>query len=339
LKEGFKEAQALIRVLNMAPSTIARHKKWFIEPWIEEDDPKFGFTYKPSKELVAGEDGDAEVMQAALEIGVDLDEGDAGHSASEGDVDDGVDPRVLFENEARDIISDMRSKVQCPNDGAGAGTSVPTVLYCPTVRMSGKVVYKSTLVNELNGNPFLSKDRLTRIRNSIYFNNSEDYLSAATSNSTCLLGLGSDCGVFFVESQSRTVGSAAKAAKSRSRMGRLGGPSSVPVAASSGTWWLGKVQKMRRKVGSRWGISQQPIDLLNRSGGTSNSHGNTQIQVLLNWFSKARVNLKFKYDVSDSQWIDVDSIISTVTLSYYSVLAIYTLDQNDANSLNLFVQS
>jgi hypothetical protein len=112
LKEGFKEAQALIRVLNMAPSTVARHKKWFIEPWVEEaNDPKFGFTYKPSKELVAGEDGDAEVMRAALEIGVDLDEGDVGHSASEGDVDDGVDPRVLFENEARDIISDVRSGV------------------------------------------------------------------------------------------------------------------------------------------------------------------------------------------------------------------------------------
>jgi hypothetical protein len=340
LKEGFKEAQALIRVLNMAPSTVAKHKKWFIEPWVEEaNDPKFGFTYKLSKELVAGEDGDAKVMQATLEIGVDLDEGDAGHSASEGDVDDGVDPRVLFENKARDIISNVRSGVQCPNDGAGARTSAPTVLYCPTVSMSGKVVYKSTLVNELNGNPFLSKDRLTRIRNSIYFNNSEDYLSTATSNSTCLLGLGSDCGVFFVESQSHTMGSAAKAAKSRSRMGRLGGPSSVPVAASSGTWWLGRVQKMRRKVGSRWGISRQPVDLLNRGGGTSNSHGSTQIQVLLNWFSKARMNLKFKYDVSDSQWIDVDSIISTVTLSYCSVSTIYTLDQNDANSLNLFVQS
>jgi hypothetical protein len=203
--------------------------------------------------------------------------------------------------------------------------------------MSDKVVYKSTLVNELNGNPFLSKDRLTRIRNSIYFNNSEDYLSAATSNSTCLLGLGSDCGVFFVESQSHAVESAAKAAKSRSRMGRLGGPSNVPSTASLGTWWLGRIHKMRHKVGSRWRISRQPVDLLNRGGGTSNNHGSTQIQVLLNWFSKALVNLKFKYDVSDSQWIDVDTIISTVTLSYCFVSAMYTLDQNDANSLNLFV--
>jgi hypothetical protein len=339
LKEGFKEAQALIRVLNMAPSTVVRHKKWFIELWVEEaNDPKFGFTYKPSKEPIAGEDGDAKLMRVALETGIDLDEGDVGHSASKEDIDDGVDPRVLFENKARDIISDVRSRVQCPYNGVGTGTLAPTVLYCPTLSMSGKVVYKSTLVNELNGNPFLSKDRLTLIRNSIYFNNFEDYLNAATSNSTCLLGLGSDYGVFFVESQSRALESAAKAAKSRSRMGRLGGPNSILVAASSDIWWLGRVQKMRGKVGSRWGISRQPIDLLNRGGGTSNSDGSTQIQVLLNWFSKARVNLKFKYDVNDLQWIDVDSIISTVTLSYCFVSAIYTLDQNDAYSLNLFVQ-
>jgi hypothetical protein len=148
-----------------------------------------------------------------------LDEGDAVHSANERDVDDGVDPRVWFENEARDIIFDMRSGVQCPYDGARIETSAPTVLYCPTVSMLDKIVYKSTLVNELNGNPFLSKDRLTHICNSVYFNNSENYLSTATSNSTCLLGLGSDCGVFFVKSQSHVVGSARKAAKSRCRMG------------------------------------------------------------------------------------------------------------------------
>jgi hypothetical protein len=43
-------------------------------------------------------------------------------------------------------------------------------------------VYKSTLVNELNGNPFLLKDRLIWICNSVYFNNFEDYLSAAASS-------------------------------------------------------------------------------------------------------------------------------------------------------------
>jgi hypothetical protein len=65
----------------------------------------------------------------------------------------------------------------------------------PTVEYSGKVIFKSTLVSELNGNPFLSKDRLTRIRNSVYFNNAEDYRNVANSSSSYLLGLGSDCGI------------------------------------------------------------------------------------------------------------------------------------------------
>ena len=36
------------------------------------------------------------------------------------------------------------------------------------------------------------------VKNFIYFNNSDDYLSARTSHNTCLLGIGSDCGIFFV---------------------------------------------------------------------------------------------------------------------------------------------
>jgi hypothetical protein len=30
-------------------------------------------------------------------------------------------------------------------------------------------------------------------------------------------------------------------------------------------WCLGRVQKIRRKIGSRWGINMTPIDLQNRS--------------------------------------------------------------------------
>lgn len=32
-------------------------------------------------------------------------------------------------------------------------------------------------ITQLNGNPFFSKDKLTRLRNSLYFNNDDDYLS------------------------------------------------------------------------------------------------------------------------------------------------------------------
>jgi hypothetical protein len=93
------------------------------------------------------------------------------------------------------------------------------------------------------------------------------------------------------------------------------------------------VQKMRRKYGTRWGNLQQPMDLLSRSTNTSN----VRVEVLLNWFSCARTNNKFKYDVSDSQWIDVDAVISTVTLTYNRAQNLYILDENDANTLNSFL--
>ena len=38
-------------------------------------------------------------------------------------------------------------------------------------------ISKSSRVTQLNGNPFFSKDKLTRLRNSLYFNNDDDYLS------------------------------------------------------------------------------------------------------------------------------------------------------------------
>ena len=34
LKDGLKEAQAMIRTLNMAPLSVARNKQWFLEPWV-----------------------------------------------------------------------------------------------------------------------------------------------------------------------------------------------------------------------------------------------------------------------------------------------------------------
>jgi hypothetical protein len=58
-------------------------------------------------------------------------------------------------------------------------------------------MYKSTLVSQLNGNLLLFKDRSTQVKNSIYFNNSDDYLHSGTLEYTCLIEIGSDCGVFF----------------------------------------------------------------------------------------------------------------------------------------------
>ena len=74
--------------------------------------------------------------------------------------------------------------------------NTPSSKVLPIVTFQGHSIYKSTLVSQLNGNPYLSNDRLTRMRNSIYFNNSDDYLAASSSTTSMLLGLGSDVGVY-----------------------------------------------------------------------------------------------------------------------------------------------
>ena len=57
---------------------------------------------------------------------------------------------------------------------------------------------------------------------------------------------------------------------------------------------------------------------------------------MLAWFKKIPSQLKFKY-LSDWKWIDLDSIISTVTMSSNSNTSVYFLDPIDVVSLNKFL--
>ena len=43
----------------------------------------------------------------------------------------------------------------------------------PVAELDGKDIYKYCLVSQLNGNPTLSKDRLTKVRNGVYFKQDE----------------------------------------------------------------------------------------------------------------------------------------------------------------------
>ncbi|MCO5555170.1 hypothetical protein L7F22_008713 [Adiantum nelumboides] len=62
------------------------------------------------------------------------------------------------------------------------------------VEVDGKTIFKSTLVSQLNGNSTLSKDRLTTVKQGVYFSNNSKSPSASNVN---LLGIGSDCAVYF----------------------------------------------------------------------------------------------------------------------------------------------
>ncbi len=110
------------------------------------------------------------------------------------------------------------------------------------------------------------------------------------------------------------------------------------VAKDKGSWWVGRVQGLRRKVGASWRGVSQPVDLLTRSGNTwKKSNSNPIIEVQMNWFSKAPGRHRFRYDHSDSKWVDIDTIITTVTLSYQKMGKVYTLNTEDAAALDDFV--
>ena len=135
---------------------------------------------------------------------------------------------------------------------------------------------------------------------------------------------------------SSTVKAAAKR-HSRSRDGQCGVPSSCLQGVDKGSWWVGRVQGLRRKVGASWRGVSQPVDLLTRSGNTwKKSNSNPIIEVQMNWFSKAHGRHKFKYDHFDPKWVDIDTVITTVTLSYKKT-KLYTLNPDDTVASDDFV--
>ena len=74
------------------------------------------------------------------------------------------------------------------------------------------------------------------MKNSIYFNNSDDYLAVASSTTSMLLGLGSDVGVYFKDERGSSTLSAVRVAKTRKR----GRPAIVNTGSKNGIFiWEG----------------------------------------------------------------------------------------------------
>lgn len=342
LQEGLAEAQTMLRVLNMAPSPQCTNKRWFLTPWLIETSDPLSFAYSPGKSPVRGEDGDAEVLRADLEAGVLADvivdsSCNPAPDSEEEIFEDGSSDLPVLEAEAESAITEMLD-LQEPQ----VMSALPKEKVIPFVESSGHQIYKSTLVSQLNANPFLSKDRLTRVKHSIYFNNSEDYIAASSCTETMFLGLGMDCGVYFMQRNTTTMSSSARTVKKRTRERASNNMQVTCVlnAVDEGTWCIGRVQKMRRKVGSRWGNCTQPLDLQKRdvNRGKRPGVGACTVMVYLNYFRKVPGFLKFKYDLTDSIWIDVDTIISTVTMTYDKERELFELDPVDSNSLNEFLK-
>ena len=287
-------------------------------------------SFKPAARPVQGEDGDGEVMREDVRVSVEVQlEPPLGVEVDTSLVfDDGSDPTATVEDEVRGIVNEM---ISCASqENVIVQSNVP---FSSTMKFEDNIIFKSALVNQLNVNPFLSKDRLTRVKSSLYFNNSEFYLAAASSSSSCFVGVGSDVGVYFVQRISTTQSSAVRVVQERNKQkgGRKGIAAPVTAAVDQGLWYLGRIQRLKVKKGNIWGRLNQPVDLMNKPSIT--------IAVHLNYFSRAPGHLKFKYDLTNSIWVDLETLISSVTMTYNERQNVYTLDANDAEALVEFISS
>ena len=308
---------------------------------MERADPR-SFAYKAGARPQAGEDGDSKVLRDRLQVQTGTADGirdtPAMRDSIEDDIDDSVEHLATLEEETRDAITDVLNCALPPVTMLPSNEKIT-----PIVEVDGHCIYKSTLVSQLNGNRFLSKDRLARIKHSIEFNNHDNCMQAGSSSSTGLLCIGSDCGVHFVQRSTTRISSIVKSAAKHKR----GRPPSAPTpstatnilnAVDEAAWWVGRVQAMWRQNGRQFGVLRQPVDLLARmeENGKRNPH-NPHIEVMLQYYRKHLGQDKYKYDHTDSQWIDVDCIICTVTMTYNPGNEVYSLDRNDVEQLNKFV--
>lgn len=124
---------------------------------------------------------------------------DADMTAMDPSSEDGEHVLRVTEEECKDAISQMLDSAE-PSPRVQLTSWNPAHKMKSVVHYNGNAIYKSMLVGKLNGNSFLLKDRLTCIKNSVYFSNVVDYLFATNSTMTAFLGLGIDCGMLFMQS-------------------------------------------------------------------------------------------------------------------------------------------
>ena len=72
---------------------------------------------------------------------------------------------VLNDSELQTMESEWRHKLDGILDSVDENVNITTK---PVVELDGKDMYKYFLVSQLNGNPTVSKYRLTKVRNKVY---------------------------------------------------------------------------------------------------------------------------------------------------------------------------
>ncbi|KAL3680273.1 hypothetical protein R1sor_023229 [Riccia sorocarpa] len=296
LKEGYIEASKLLHVLEMAPSSHCNKEAamWFRRPWdfeqslqatfkefisedTEEDDNDDTIGANNRKEEVLGETPplldvnaeDEEHLQQAIEANAPLEQEEAIAEVH----------HIL--HEMQDITEAARKQKSLTDVMPLKKQINPQV---PIPGKNGEYIWKARLVSQLNGNPFLSKDRLQRVTgagNQYY--NVEELARLKADPNVIHLTCGMDVAVLFereVKSNNKVL----------TRRGRT--PVEVSKQASNITFWeLGRVQIIKRRTAKgKWQRQKEILDMENQSGA--------EILLYMYWYTvvDSHRQTKFKYD-------------------------------------------
>ena len=120
---------------------------------------------------------------------------------------------------------------------------------------------------------------------SLYFNNSNDYLNVAYFSSTCLLGLGCDCGVYVLHAPTTTTSKGLGQRRAKGTTSRLGRPTPISNGGDEGCWWLvvGSSSTNSNVCWCKLGVIMEPHILMNKPNVVARSaRVNLIIVALLN---------------------------------------------------------
>ena len=85
-------------------------------------------------------------------------------------------------------------------------------------------------------------------------------------------------------------------------------------------WYIGRVQRIRKKGGDKVFDYHNDIDLLDRLEG---------IELQLCWYSRIKGQHMYKYDLNDHDFVQIESIIEITNLSYLAKNDTYKLEESD----------
>ncbi|KAL2642793.1 hypothetical protein R1flu_010380 [Riccia fluitans] len=331
LKVGLQEAQSLLTQLNMSPHAGVRDKTWWRTPWsLEKELGIFGMsssTQDADHERFELNDMEEvkEMPNSVLSSDLwDIPEATGAPSTMEVDVDaegDETNDLEVYGHETCHVMSETMSTLLMEH--------APTKRKVdPMVSYEGHQMYKASLVSLLVGNPTLSKDHLTRIKKSVYFNGLKPK-SREDGVPVCIMDIGSDCVVLF-DGPDNLLNINSRGLQTGQKGRRDGQTNQV---------WFGRVQKIRMKYNGKWGKSRSEIDLLDRLVAEGSEE--CCCQVLFNWYNPiVGSRVKFTYDNTDLQWIDLESIITIVSLKMERIVRVmWILDSIDRGRVDEFVAS